>query len=491
MLVPGLVLGSTLLAVACTSPAAAPEPTATAEPAPAQPTATAEPPRPTATPEATATPEVEVEAHGIYEPHAGAAVASIEERIFFSDVVVRAAFVSAGNGTLSFRAVEYLKGSGGPTFSVRADTAGRSAQWDSSEALLFLELSDTAGDGASGAASHFEFTDTTAYNLWPEYPSEARAYSGSLPEGYTVDSRNPVWLPAAPVAGASGASGDPVFIDAPLVPGGAAGAAGAESPTIELSDLRARIEWVEGGQGVGGYDLCIRVSLRSIRRDRDRKAYGNPRTLHEYEAEIAAGAPSGTDIYRYTFNVYAAQHGYYRYWVTGQDAALFEAGVDDDDDYPYNGYDIAMVTARPLPAGTYTVIDRRQGAVYTPCGYTTKYNRLKWTVTVTGSDDTLHEMLFDPDAAGGAPAYRTFTGVHGIEAAIDRIAYESNEVRIEVSPNNALAGQTIEFIELDGSVALTLYAAQAAVSGNTLSWNVATAPWENGDKLMVRISGRK
>ena len=47
------------------------------------------------------------------------------------------------------------------------------------------------------------------------------------------------------------------------------------------------------------------------------------------------------------------------------------------------------------------------------------------------------------------------------------------------------------FIALDGSVALKLGAATAAVAetAGTLPWTVTGQPWAEGDQLMLRIAG--
>ena len=47
----------------------------------------------------------------------------------------------------------------------------------------------------------------------------------------------------------------------------------------------------------------------------------------------------------------------------------------------------------------------------------------------------------------------------------------------------------MDFIALDGSVALTLDVADATVDApnNTLSWPVVSQPWQSGNKLMLRI----
>ena len=54
----------------------------------------------------------------------GGATATVGLRIYLSDVVVRARFVSGGDGNFSFRAIEYLKGSGSSDFEVIDERAG-------------------------------------------------------------------------------------------------------------------------------------------------------------------------------------------------------------------------------------------------------------------------------------------------------------------------------------------------------------------------------
>ena len=74
----------------------------------------------------------------VYDEFLEASTASLEERIFLPDIIVRAALVSAPRARLRFRAVEYLKGTEPSPFTVSADTPGRNAQWGDNEAVLFL-----------------------------------------------------------------------------------------------------------------------------------------------------------------------------------------------------------------------------------------------------------------------------------------------------------------------------------------------------------------
>ena len=110
----------------------------------------------------------------------------------------------------------------------------------------------------------------------------------------------------------------------------------------------------------------------------------------------------------------------------------------------------------------------------------------------------MHEAFFDPvtdgtavaaDDANGVLKPATFTGADGASATIERIEWESGTVKLEVSPHTVVAGHAVDFIELDGSVSLSLHADQATVdaANDTLSWSVASQPWDDGDELMVRV----
>ena len=61
--------------------------------------------------------------------------------------------------------------------------------------------------------------------------------------------------------------------------------------------------------------------------------------------------------------------------------------------------------------------------------------------------------------------------------------------KLKLTPHTALAGRVVDFIELDGRVSLSLVVDDATVdmANNTLSRPVSPQPWDDGDKLMVRI----
>ncbi len=469
-----------------------PEPTSTADPtATPTPDPDMETERVVDDPETEASVDVvavETEAHGLYDDFYGAAVASIEERIFLSDVIVRAVLVSVGNDLLHFRALEYLMGTGPKDFSVAAKTEGRDTSWDDHEAVLFLL------DRGMGSAS-FDFADTTTYldyRLLNSATAIRYKYAGDLPPGDTIGANNPVWLPAE-----SAASSD-TFITA------ATSVSGEPLPTITLGDLRAKIEWVRGSghtptggtiYGVEDYEYCIRASLDYMRSSRDWEEYhGQPHEPSQFESQVRSGAPGGTAIHEYGTRSWP---GYDRVWVSGGDAELFTAQIIDDDDDPTNGFAHAVLTARPLPAGTYRVISHGQAFWYQPCNFTTQFNFLEWIVTVIAPEGTVHEALFDPadlpsgtgfSSRAGSLASAEFS-VAGTATTVTDLRWGAGSLILTLDPFVDLDGHHLQIISLDGSIDLSLAASSATADtvAKTLTWAVVDRPWKPGDQLMLRI----
>ncbi len=138
---------------------------------------------------------------------------------------------------------------------------------------------------------------------------------------------------------------------------------------------------------------------------RDWEAYHwTPYAKLEFEAKIDSGLARGTEFTDY--GTYGSQgyDGYDRVSLTGPDADLFAAKIIDDDTDPTNGFRPAVVTARPLPSGTYRVTIHVQSSAFEPCNYTTAFNYLDWVVTVTPPTGahSLHDAFFDPVAFGAA-----------------------------------------------------------------------------------------
>ena len=87
----------------------------------------------------------------VYRAVPGTAVASVEERIDASDVVVLARFLSVTGDQLRFSAVEYIKGKGATEFTVQA--TGADAPQIGEQSVLFLSMPESGGGrGSVGAA---------------------------------------------------------------------------------------------------------------------------------------------------------------------------------------------------------------------------------------------------------------------------------------------------------------------------------------------------
>ena len=154
-----------------------------------------------------------------------------------------------------------------------------------------------------------------------------------------------------------------------------------------------------------------------------------------------------------------------------------------------------VATARPLIPGEYTFVVEDNWQALQQCGYVAHTD---FTVDVTAQGRATHEFFFDPvtvgstvaaDSSKGVLKPASFTGADGVSATIRRIAWEAGTVNVSVTPHNALARHTLEFIELDGSVSLSLNVDDAMkdTSAGTLTWQVPDQPWHHGDLLMVRI----
>ena len=134
---------------------------------------------------------------------------------------------------------------------------------------------------------------------------------------------------------------------------------------------------------------------------------------------------------------------------------------------------------------------------YQPCNFIPTEHKLNYTITVTPTEGVLHETLFDPVTltAGvgattnqGAISHRDFS-VGGSRGSVSVLRWRNGKVVLKLDPFVSLAGYRLDFIELDGTVGLSLDAASATedTTAKTLRWDVAEQPWEDGDLLMVRI----
>ena len=430
-----------------------------------------------------------------------AATAPIGTRIHQSDLVVRASLASTGDGLLTFRVLEYLKGTGDATVSVTVSTGDRDTSYDGREALLFL--THTSDDAASGDG--VRSTDSTSASL--SFTTIAWE-----PEGYAIDSNNPVWLPA--VASESGSSNGVRSVSGP--PGSATdyivedeGPDGALNPVVSLSAIREQIAWQSRGATDAAWEHCIRASLHWESRDRDFQAYygriyENTVQTHSMESGSPAGALTFRGWDRGAARSLDEPAIYDQIASTGDHGHLLEHIIIDDDSDPTNGYRVRSQTARPLPAGVYSVTITVNPNRTAYCGYDfagrlgTGELGTDHEITVTAPDNAVHEAFFDPQTIGSGAGYSNSAGT--LEPAgftlgetattITGLKHEAGSVTLAFSPYDTLEGYELSFIGLDRATSLVLEpsAATGDAATGTLTWAVPDQPWEDGDKLMLRIT---
>ena len=190
-------------------------------------------------------------------------------------------------------------------------------------------------------------------------------------------------------------------------------------------------------------------------------------------------------------------------WFEGSGAPLFDSANSDSaiSDRDGDGENdtityVEMVRlARPIPAGVYQFDLKEARSYYAPCNFVISN---EWTVAAAAPEGVLHEAFFDPVTVGNAVAAdttngvlkpTTFTGTNGASATIESITWESGRVKVKIVPWSTLSGHVLDFIELDSTASLSLNLSNSAVevATDTLTWSVSSQPWEDGDKLMVRI----
>ena len=454
--------------------------------------------------------------------------ASLEEIIVGSDVIARARFLSVNRASIGivakagdwidsdvsyyipamehrFEVLEYMKGSGpseivavvyegqGQEFATAQGArllgtnlvSERDTTWDSREAIVFL------GDSS------------------PTVPSLAAAdrYSLGPADVYGIDSPHQKrWLPAADAASSSDTEersakppGEQRFLlDAPT---GYSSSVATRSmtttitnaPTIALAELKQKIAdlqaEVDAGDGSEEYRKCVywkyaKTSFIEYKKQKNGGAYPQVHT----DAEIASGAPEGTEVAQDRHAPFIiselgptepedSPEG--TYVLFGEDVERF--------DYRYPG---VVYVARPLPQGEYKVFWGGVPIDFIPCdGWPTEAKeRDELVVTVTAPAGTLHEAFFDPvDLTGGGAGATGSSGVidpdeftvAGDDYEIESLVWRSNSVVLELDDYVSLSGQTLDFIELDGSISTSLDFAGALVNESVglWSWSVDSQPW--------------
>ncbi len=444
--------------------------------------------------------------------------ASLEERIAGADVIakVRLRSVSSGaefreivkDGDLKhigalehrFEVLEYLKGTGdGELLAVvnelvdqetaeRAAEAGaallarRDARWDSREAIVFL------WDGIRQKDRYILGSVTTEYGYFGDY--------------YTIASfRHQRWLPAASDGGReSGVSGR-FLLDARADAG--AGGTYRQSgsvPTITLAAMKAKIAEIEreavAGDGSEAYRDCLYEKYKWEREvSYFKEGKDGDYFYKRHDQATASGLPAETQVYTAIQAGYMLQkhgetepRGYGEFVLRGRDEDLFHArwpGV--------------AKTARPLPDGEYKFYYSYRPQEYVICDAhpEEEMKRHEVFVTVTAPAGTVHEAFFDPVTVGTAVGADGSNGVlkpveftvGGTATTMQDLKWENGSVVLTLSPYTALTGVAIDFIALDGSVTFSLHSKDATAdsAAGTLTWAVESAPWQAGDKLMLRI----
>ena len=442
---------------------------------------------------------------------------SLEERILASPVIAKVRLDSVSSTTesgptiqgtkyillleFSFSVLEYLKGSGSDDivavwnsdqlFGTRQEAmnalpaiaAARDAQWDDREAVVFLKHSQTYLDSTQQPGRY--------------YLSGVVLGSFGLDDNYSLASRyNKLWLPAETLSQPSGDQ-QRFLMDAPPSAGTAT--------TITLGELKTRVAAVaaklNAGDGSEEYSECVSRTYYYEGRNsynmatKGRGFYISTPSGHEFGSGLAASAVVYEDS-----DLGGLPNILDELWLDGGDSALFSVQFGDPTPYDFSGdgvndtiqYARRVIASRPLPAGEYRFHFNHRDGHFVRCnGYTIRY---EWTVTVTAPTGVVHEAFFDPAESGGKVGFSNTFGrlsptdftIGQTDTTIESLYWESGKAKLTLEPAASLAGHSLDFIALDGTISTTLRAADATSNGGTLTWNVASKPWSDGDLLMLR-----
>ncbi len=400
----------------------------------------------------------------------------------------------------TFRAIEYLKGSGPGEITAVAGQCGsqewlegpgiaevvgyHDTRWDDREAIVFLGENNISGYGFMGFIGGM---GTNYYQITSHIAKQ--------------------WLPAAHSSdgvGTAASSTDPIYLlDAPATssPSGVAGGTADPPPTISLSALKKKLADLEAQASLGGtaeYRLCVEhyyYRVRLARYKRDSGIYEYP---IRYISGIGSGQPPGMVLHKIPDLRARSEENLGRYWFEGADPDVVKFSPTDfvhDGDGVWFTQDI--VTARPLPAGSYEYYSNGMSPWEVDCNLypAEKRSHVHHRLTVTAPEGTVHEAFFDPVAIGAAVGADGANGVlrpnlftlGGTAATIMSLKWENGAVTMSLSPAASLSGNVIDLIDVTGTTTLSLSFDEATQSGVALTWSVADQPWEAGDLLMLRI----
>ncbi len=389
----------------------------------------------------------------------------------------------------------------------------RDTQWDNRDAVIFL------------VRQHSQLPATNSDNVFYMSVIDVIDWDSARGDEYSIASkRNKIWLPEANRGASGQSSSERWFLTDVPVSGTEQTARSSaqtsqESPAIAQSALVKEISRVTAEMNADprdGYAMCITFGYYLDRQDAWAASQDfDFRPEYFLQDETGSGLPAGTGIISIDSFI-VNENWKSRSWFEGDDAGLFAIGdvisswESVSYDYP-NTFDAAggkflvtgtlnrhnIETTRPMPKGEYVFVVNTYKIFSAPCEHYKEV--VNWNVTVTALDGVLHEAFFDPVTDGSAVAAdstngilkpASFADVNSASASLQRIEWASGAVKMKVSPHTGLTGQVVDFIELDGSVSLSLNIDDATVdaANNTLSWSVVEQPWHDGDKLMLRIS---
>ena len=420
------------------------------------------------------------------------------ERIAGADAIVRAEFVSVTSVVDSFSVIsgesrrprsspgawhtpsmwlEYLKGSGGTQIVALAlnsferyptqdeadaatDTyqADRDTQWDDREGILFLWDWDIGAPLSTKQTDRYTLGAIRGGPGWWDYYTIASKWNKRWLPSTTEGSDT---MPSQRSAGEQTGTERAYLLDVPTGPGSPADQASA--PTITLTALKAEVAKiaaeVAAGDGSAAYERCIYRKYSYLRKD----AY--------HSAAIKAGLEPGELQVVYRFDIDSGLARDIR--VNPEQAINFFAGtsgaLEGDDAGLFEVSTPGMVnTLRPLPAGEYVFTYLERPPYLDICDVPIPESFKEWSqymVGVTAPAQVIHEGFFDPVTVGTAVLADDTNGQLAPSSfgttAISSISYESNEVTVTVDPVNGLSGRHLDFISLDGTLALSLEVSDA------------------------------
>ena len=451
-------------------------------------------------------------------------VESMEEIIFHTDVIARVSLLSKRTDVkqvdtrwypvleFRFRVHEYLKGAGGneigglvylwpePTKAEARTVAAQmpdahDSRWDNRQAIVFLETElrvTGLPDVLQGGTDQHWFGPMKilfVYGISVSSPHSKR------------------WLPEV-AQSAGGRTTDPsknLFLtDDPLTTGSGGGSgvatknAASALPTISLGTLKTRISALEAEASAGGtaeYRACIEQGYARLRHGAYYKEALPGGWRFDYT--IPSGLPAGTVINdREGSSTRNLNEPPIVWEFIGLDREIvrynqvnYRPRSTGSDVYEYTH---RLVTTRPLPADTYKYHPHWRPAYCTQDLSSIEKDSVVY-LNVTAPDRSVHEAFFDPVAIGEAVGSDDLSpanfSLDGASATITSLKWQNGTVTMKLKPSASLAGYAIDFIALDGSVALTLSFddASSAKTPTDLTWSVADQPWQAGDLLMLRI----